>query len=174
MVHFPQNRHGPVTSVVGLFVARQQQRICAGVWTPFLPYLITLLREIKQVLVVFQIDLVPDVSRHFPGKQGLYMTLSRESDFREINWSIKTEGLLYRRPKVVQQAGGLLGDTEAAGLQQNVLQLGVRNGSGVIAKNTDSVSVHKRWAASWTRSHGPVDFCEGPHDTVCGEGGVDI
>ncbi len=60
---------------------------------------------------------------------------------------------MYRRPEVVQQTGGLLDDAEAAGPQQDVLQLCIRigNGSGVIAKDTDGV--HK---------NGPVEFCEGP------------
>jgi hypothetical protein len=52
------SRRTAMGQIVGLFVARWQRR--------------TLLHEIKQVLVVFQIDQVSDVSRHFLGKQDLF------------------------------------------------------------------------------------------------------
>ncbi len=54
---------GQVVALVGRFVAQWQRG--------------TLLHEIKQVLVVFQIDQVPDVSRHFLGKQDLFDVVQR-------------------------------------------------------------------------------------------------
>jgi hypothetical protein len=65
---------------------------------------------------------------------------------------------------VVQQAGGLLGGAQAIGLQQDVLQLGIKigDGSGVVAKGPDSV--HKAgsldniiWTLSQSRATPPVE-----------------
>ena len=69
-----------------------------GIWTPDLGQLVTpLLREIIEVLVVFRVDHVLDVSGHFPEKQTR-MASSRDSGFRAMSWSIRTAGLLDPRP----------------------------------------------------------------------------
>jgi hypothetical protein len=79
-----------------------------GIWTPDLGQLVTpLLREIIEVLVVFRVDHVLDVSGHFPEKQTR-MASSRDSGFRAMSWSIRTAGLLDPPALVVQQSGSPL------------------------------------------------------------------
>jgi hypothetical protein len=44
---------------------------------PVIPYLIASLREVVQVLVIFRVDHVPDVSVHFAEEQGLNDVVQR-------------------------------------------------------------------------------------------------
>jgi hypothetical protein len=83
------------------------------------------------------------------------MSSSRESGFRVMSWSFRTEGLLGPRPGWSSRRGSLLGDAEAVGPQEDVLQLCVEvgNGSEVIAERADDVDERCRQFG-----HGPVEL----------------
>jgi hypothetical protein len=69
-----------------------------GVCPPFLPYFIAPLREVVQVLGVFQVDHIPDVSGHLLENRACMMSSSKSS-FKAMSWSIRTNGLLDPRPR---------------------------------------------------------------------------
>jgi hypothetical protein len=102
------------------------------------------LREIVQVLVVFRVVHVPDVSGIFR-KNRACMRLSSQSGFRVMRWSIRTDGLLDLRPGWSSRRAVFW-----AGLRQNVLQFAVRisDGGGVVVKGADGV--HQRRGLLYT------------------------
>jgi hypothetical protein len=110
--------------------------------------------------VVFRVDHVADVSWHFPEETGPYeMTLSTESGLRMISWSIRMR---------VCWTPGLGGP--AWGWSSG-RRWGCRTAAGGSVDRKVADDVHQ-----WCRQlgQGPVKFCDEPHDTVCGDSGVDI
>jgi hypothetical protein len=70
-----------------------------------------------QVLVVFRVDHVPDVSGHVPEKQGLYDAVQRVR-FQGDELVHQGGGFVGAQAWAVQQAGGIVGGAEAEGPQQ--------------------------------------------------------
>ncbi len=94
---------------------------------------------------------------------------SNESGFTAISWSIRTEGLLDPRPGWSSRRAVFW---VALRRQQDILQFAITVDDSAWYRCKGRRRYPSAMWATLDTAH--VEFCEGPHEAVLGEGGVDI